>query len=278
MADVLVTDGRGGRLIALSGDQIDDEFGSTGPGFGQFRQPCGIALNPFDGFLIADRANDRIASFQDFSGSNWQTFGTTGTGTFELRRPSGVAFDENGRIWIADSGNRRVVRIDEIDGTNWATFGTSGRPTPVDPAAGAFWDPIGVAVTPSGQVLIADPGAGRIVRVDDIDGSGWSTTAFGTLRSPTAVVSYGSGYAVADFGAASVVVLDASLTVQHVVTDLRLSGVAGLIVSGGELRALVPPLRAIVRLTDSGTALVVAEVTRLAPAGIREPLALGLAP
>lgn len=277
MAELLLTEGRGGRLIALTGDSIDDEFGSPGSGVGEFNQPSAVALKPFGGFLVADRGNDRLASFANFSGFGWKTFGSTGTGDFELRRPSGVAFDANGRMWIADSGNRRVAVINQFDGSGWTTFGTSGRPTPSDPAVGAFWDPFEIAVGPSGEILVADPGAGRVVRIDGIDGSGWATTAFGALRSPLSVVPYGTGYAVADFGAGRVVVLDAGLEVRRATIDVRLSGVAAVRVDSGDLVALVPPLGIVVVLVDDGSEIAVVDVVRLEPLGIREPLALEVA-
>ena len=163
MVDALIASGRG-QLVAVVGDQVDATFGSVGSGVNQFRDPTGLAVTTSGGIVIADRGNDRIVAIDDLSGGNWQSFGSTGSGNLELRRPSGVAVDAYGRIWIADAGNHRIVRVDDMFGSGWTAYGTAGTPTASDPAVGTFRDPTGIRVAAGGAVIIADPGASRVVR------------------------------------------------------------------------------------------------------------------
>lgn len=278
MADLFVSDARRGRIVLLAADSIADEYGSLGSGQDQFAEPVAVARAPDGGLVIADRGNDRIVRVDDFGGGSWRTLGATGTGDGELRRPKGVAVDVNGRLWIADSGNRRLVRVDDITGSDWQSFGVSGTPTSGDPAVGAFTDPAAVHVMPDGRLLIADPGAGRVVRVDDIDGSGWTATAFGELRAPTALTTVDVAgetlVLVADFAARRVVLLDANLQVRRASTDPRLNGPASVCVADGEVVALVPPFRTVATLSDDGSEITVASEVRLGPLGIERPVSI----
>jgi hypothetical protein len=278
MADLLVADARRGRIIRLVGEQVDTEFGTMGSGLGQFRDPASIAATSTGRLVIADRGNDRIIVIDDLSGSGWQTLGTTGSGDFEFRGPSGVTVDAYGGIWIADSGNRRVVRIDDIDGSGWAAFGVPGVPTATDPGIGRFRDPVAVQATADGPILVADPGAARVVRIDGIDGSGWVASPFGALMAPTSIAPIDSSVVVADFAARRVVMLDPNLAVLRASNDPRLSGPAVVRVVDGDILALVPPLRTIATIIDTGTTMTVAEELRLGPIGIGRPVTLEGAP
>ena len=273
MSDFLISDAYG-RINIVVGDRLDSTFGSLGSGVGQFRDPMGLAVTPSGGLVIADRANDRIVSIDDLSGSGWQTLGSTGSGAHEFAGPRDVSVDAVGRIWIVDSGNHRIVRVDSIDGSGWTAYGTGGMPTPLDPAVGTFRDPTGIHATDAGQVLIADPGAGRIVRIDDVDGSGWTTTAIDALLSPTSVTTSGTAVVVTDFGGRKVAVLDSNLAEQRVATDPKLNGPASIVRVDGELLVLVPPHRAVVTLSDTGASLDVTGELRLGQIDIERPLAL----
>lgn len=273
MVDALIASGRG-QLVAVVGDQVDATFGSVGSGVNQFRDPTGLAVTTSGGIVIADRGNDRIVAIDDLSGGNWQSFGATGSGKLELRRPSGVAVDAYGRIWIADAGNHRIVRVDDMFGSGWTAYGTAGTPTASDPAVGTFRDPTGIRVAAGGAVIIADPGASRVVRLDDIDGSGWTTSASGALLSPTALASIGNSVVVTDFGGRKVVVLGPSLDVQRTCNDEKLNMPASIVEVSGELLVLVPPNRTVVSVTDSGTTLAVTGELRLGAIGIERPVAV----
>jgi DNA-binding beta-propeller fold protein YncE len=90
----------------------------------------------------------------------------------ELAGPDGLALDADERLLIADAGNHRV-RVITPDGTI-LPFAGSGRPGHAGdggPATAArLRSPCGVAVHPSGKVVIADSGNGWL-RVVDQDGT-----------------------------------------------------------------------------------------------------------
>jgi sugar lactone lactonase YvrE len=117
----------------------------------------------------------------DMSGTGATGLGTYGSGTNQFARPWGVSVDSSGRIYVADQSNQRIVRMDDISGTNWTTLGTIGTGT------GQFFAPNGIYVDGAGHIYVADSGGqgegygadDRIVRMDDMDGTNWTT--LGTL-------------------------------------------------------------------------------------------------
>jgi DNA-binding beta-propeller fold protein YncE len=67
--------------------------------------------------------------------------------------------------------------MDDMTGANWTTLGgpSGGSGT------GQFTTPAGIALDTNGRISVADSGNNRIVRMDNISGSGWA--AFGSLGS-----------------------------------------------------------------------------------------------
>lgn len=91
---------------------------------------------------------------------------------FRLNHPTNIAFDPQGRMLIAAWHNSMIKRvtnvgmansmIEDLCGTGGRNFGGDGGP-----AINAVLDlPVGVLVSPSGEVLIADQANQRIRRVD----------------------------------------------------------------------------------------------------------------
>ena len=87
------------------------EFGSTGEGNSQFKNPWGIAVGEAEDVFVADSGNSRIEKFSS-TGSFIKTFGKKGTKTSEFNTPEGVAtFNASGEkknLYIADSENNRI--------------------------------------------------------------------------------------------------------------------------------------------------------------------------
>ncbi|MBF0384036.1 MAG: 6-bladed beta-propeller [Magnetococcales bacterium] len=75
-----------------------------------------------------------------------------------LRRPQTGVTDEQGRIYVTDVGQHAVVVFDKPEGTlkiwNKATGSTP------------FSVPVGIALGPDGQILVADAELGRVIRLD----------------------------------------------------------------------------------------------------------------
>jgi sugar lactone lactonase YvrE len=79
----------------------------------------------------------------------------------------GIAADAQGNVYVADSDNYCIRRI-APDGTTTVFSGAVMEPGMVDgPAAQArFNQPAGLAMTPQGELLVADLGNGVIRRID----------------------------------------------------------------------------------------------------------------
>ncbi len=112
----------------------------------------------------------------------WQTTGAIGSGVNQFTYPAGVAVDAQGHVYVADQGNSRIVRMDDMDGTGWTTLGGTAHSGRLDEVT-RLKSPAGIAVDARGRVYVADQGNSRIVRMDDMSGSGW--TAFGSFGSGT---------------------------------------------------------------------------------------------
>jgi RHS repeat-associated protein len=86
------------------------EFGSTGEGNGQFKDPWGVAAGESEDIYVADSGNNRVQKFSS-TGSFIKAFGKKGAGASEFNAPEGLAiaeFGETQHLYIADSGNNRV--------------------------------------------------------------------------------------------------------------------------------------------------------------------------
>ncbi|MBF0379740.1 MAG: SMP-30/gluconolactonase/LRE family protein [Magnetococcales bacterium] len=75
-----------------------------------------------------------------------------------LRRPQSGVVDADGRIYITDVGQHAVVVFDEPEGT-LKIWNRAKSLTP-------FGAPVGIALGPDKQILVADAELGRVVRLD----------------------------------------------------------------------------------------------------------------
>lgn len=117
--DIFVADGHdaGGnnRIVKLSKDgEFLMEWGSTGTGTGEFRDPHALAMDSQGRLFVGDRGNSRIQIF-DQEGNHLETWSQFG-------RPSGLFIDANDILYSADSesnarrnrGWARGIRIGSV--------------------------------------------------------------------------------------------------------------------------------------------------------------------
>lgn len=243
------------------------------------QQPYGVARLPDGRLLLADLTGHRIVAMAE-DGSHWASFGVQGGGVGELSSPAAVAVGPGGRIWVADTGNSRIVAVDSMAGDGWTAYGSAGGPTSGDPAVGKFARPVGIVVDAAG-VVVADPGAARVVRLSTVDGAdwdaGWEATAPGTLRGPVAVALLpGGGIVVADLADRRLALLGAPAGgVAAEVTDELLAGPTAVAAITDDLLAVcVAPRTALLTVSRVDGAWSVTLDRRLADSGLRRPTAL----
>jgi hypothetical protein len=114
----------------------------------------------------------------------WKTLGgpVSDAGPQQFNYPDGIALDGNGGIYVVEYFNHRLVHMNDMDGSGWATLGGNG-PSGYGSGINQFHGPSAVALDSDGRVYVADCLNGRIVRVDDITGAGWTT--FGSVGTGT---------------------------------------------------------------------------------------------
>lgn len=121
-------------------------WGGKGSAPGQFNDPTGIAI-AHDEVFVADSRNGRIQVF-DLNGKFNREFGRPGDGPGELGRPMNLTISGN-ELYVPEYFNDRI-QVFGLDGSPKRIIGKPG----IGP--GQFSAPGGVAVTASGNVLVAD--------------------------------------------------------------------------------------------------------------------------
>ncbi len=176
------------RIDTVAGSGAPGDGGDHGPATAaRLNDPVGVAVGPDGAIYIADTLNARVRRVaRDGVITTVAGTGTAGDGgdggaatAASLNGPSGVAVGPDGSLYIADTLNARVRRVG-LDGiiTTVAGTGVAGYSGDGGAATAAqLNNPLGVAVSRSGDLYIADARNARLRRVGP-DGS--ISTAAGT--------------------------------------------------------------------------------------------------
>jgi NHL repeat len=182
------------------------------PWVGDFREPAGISLGSRSELIVADRGNHRVVLFEPDGGSAAVLVPPAGT-IGSLWNPTGVVSGPSGEVFVADTGNHRIV-CSESGSTEWTAFGSPGH------GIGQFVAPTGIVTDPEGRLVIADPGAARLVRIDAMDGHGWTEiplTAFGPGSLPYGLSRGLGGILISDVGTARILLLGPGSVVSGII-------------------------------------------------------------
>lgn len=178
-----------GSITTVAGDGTQGFSGDGGPATkAELNRPEGLAVDPKGDLFIGD-GNCRIREVSAATGTITTVAGsgTCGYGgdegpatSAELRGDLGLAVDQNGDLFIADYGNNRIREVAAATGTitTIAGNGTAGYTGDNGPATQAeLSSPAGLALTPSGALLIADS-YNQVIRQVNL-GTGFITTVAG---------------------------------------------------------------------------------------------------
>lgn len=125
--------------------------------------------------LVADSGNHRVGEL-DLDSGRFRTVAGTGeagrdgdggpAADARLDEPTGLAADGDGRVWIADLGNGAVRELSP-DGTLHTVLEAgsdgAGEGEVFEPHEAPLRRPAGLALTASGELLIADRGTHRVL-------------------------------------------------------------------------------------------------------------------
>lgn len=193
---------RNGRFIRKWGSFVDAK-GQVDAQPGNFWGPRDVAVTAAGDLLVTDAGNKRVQLF-DPQGRFVSAFGGDGTDPGKMREPVGIAVDGSGNVYVADTWNRRVQKFDaryrplaQFPAPGWDTQNVLNKPYlavsqdgriiftepekhrlvvmssngQVEATRGslgsepnAFNTPVGVAVTPQGEILVADSRNARVVK------------------------------------------------------------------------------------------------------------------
>lgn len=140
--------------------------------------------------FITDVGNDRIIRINNCIGEGLVTFGERGQEKGQFVEPTAISLTAGGEILINDAGNRRDVKIDDMQGTGWAEYGTQGNEVgqfqgmygvtqqPNGIADQTLFFPLGIRCDAQGRIYFIDQANKRLVRMNDMDGSGWMEFKF----------------------------------------------------------------------------------------------------
>ena len=112
-------------------------------GSGRLRNPYDVTVSSNGHLLVANYGNNCITSF---------TLDGTYVGRFDkiqLSYPIGLTTDMRGFVLVTENNNHRVTIFDQ-DGARVHQFGSNGS------ANGQFSNPRGIAISPSGNIYVAD--------------------------------------------------------------------------------------------------------------------------
>jgi DNA-binding beta-propeller fold protein YncE len=156
--ELVIVDSKNDRLEVRFADGKVKHVGRRGISKGEFREPCGVAVDKDGNVFVADTfyTQDpngglpwgRIEKFDkdyDFKAE----FGKVEGGNPNLFGPRAIAVDGQGRVWLSDTGNGRLLIYDNA-GKFIKELGHKGNKEL------EFNEPFGVAFDAQGNAYVAD--------------------------------------------------------------------------------------------------------------------------
>lgn len=155
----------------------------------QLNHPTAIFVHPKSRKLfISDTLNHRIVVVDD-KGLVVTTWGSQGSDNGQFNQPRSIGLDHFGNILVLDTGNSRVETFSGL-GQFISTWGALGEASPNTYTA-RMNQPLGMAIDPIDQALVADTGNFRFQVFNDggvpVTTQGWYGDGPDQFRDPTEV-------------------------------------------------------------------------------------------
>lgn len=156
--NIYVADYSNNRVLKLdsSGTTLLTFGTGAGNALGEFTNPSSVAVDSLGNVYVVDVGNSRIQKF-DSTGTALDQTGSNGSGDgqFTFSTFGYLVIDSEDSLFVSDTTNNRIQKFD-TDLNFLSKFGTSGT------SAGEFSSPLGIAVGPNGDILVADSGNSRV--------------------------------------------------------------------------------------------------------------------
>ena len=157
--NVIIADSKNNRLVIQKAEgSLVKRVGHMGTKDGDFREPCGVAVDRAGFIFVADtfytldeKGGLPWGRVQKFSseGKFMASWGKVSVAPNDLFGPRGIAVDSDGNVYLADTGNHRIVKYGDA-GAFVAAWGKKGK-APLE-----FIEPFGLAFDKSDNLYVAD--------------------------------------------------------------------------------------------------------------------------
>jgi DNA-binding beta-propeller fold protein YncE len=159
--NIYVADTGRSRMQILNPDGIKiKEVGELGPGSGRFNEIFGMAINSKGEIFAADPGNGRIQKFSPLPEPKFMKLAKVPGWKRNTPFWPQLAIDALDRVYATDNNNRQIWVYDS-QLKYLATLGGA-------PGHEIFANPVGLAIAPSGEVVVGDMGKNMIFKLKPV--------------------------------------------------------------------------------------------------------------